>query len=670
MSSSTQNGLQSGKHNSNRSPESMLGEASPITFSRPRLQPPFKDLPPCAIPHEFSTYIPQGIAVRGSLWQRVVNDPRFEFTKQTDSRHHFYMKLLRGYFKALMPSLKLSKDGASTETVLDDFFSILLSQGEKEKQDGVEMGVMELLAFEYFANTAEEELPQPPGYLTMVREIMNPPGTSSDHCLYLRNQKPKETKLSMKFMRQSYAFLMSGHLATTTLCSQQKNGEPSLPSTNPWTMASFNHCWLSSPLAETPTFFFFSPSPQPKSLKLSVFRNKSSPLPNSSSPDRSPEVELAVDPVKLALKKAEAYKKSKSELKKPERNAEELLKLAKQKADDYKKQKELGADGVTEAKPSSTEQSFVRSSNKVDEENDGKKKELKVSSIDFVGLGFADKKSTRGLPPGLVPVVDYFPGGDLPEVEFIVGDKARFAETEKELEQEGNENSDVYKPKVSTWGVFPRPSNISKTFGGGRTIQPGDSVETAEERTAREERTKQLLTAYKESIGLNIDPKLKLECEEALEKGNSLMDSGKLKEALPYYEKVMEKIVFKSELHGLAALQWSICQDSLRKEKKARGMYEKLLSHPNPRVSKKARQFMFSFQAMEMLKVQGSSYMQINPGYENYFEAFVKKDKIDYKAKEEEGEALGINETLLYVILLASPILLIFIVAAQRGNVH
>ena len=29
---------------------------------------------------------------------------------------------------------------------------------------------------------------------------------------------------------------------------------------------------------------------------------------------------------------------------------------------------------------------------------------------------------------------------------------------------------------------------------------------------------------------------------------------------------------------------------------KAKGMYEKLLSHPNPRVSKKARQFMFSFQ--------------------------------------------------------------------------
>jgi len=54
-------------------------------------------------------------------------------------------------------------------------------------------------------------------------------------------------------------------------------------------------------------------------------------------------------------------------------------------------------------------------------------------------------------------------------------------------------------------------------FGGGRTLRPGDSVETAEERIVREEKTKKLLIAYKESLGLNIDPKLKLECEKVLQ---------------------------------------------------------------------------------------------------------------------------------------------------------
>lgn len=32
----------------------------------------------------------------------------------------------------------------------------------------------------------------------------------------------------------------------------------------------------------------------------------------------------------------------------------------------------------------------------------------------------------------------------------------------------------AYRPKVATWGVFPRPPNISKKYGGGRTIRPGE----------------------------------------------------------------------------------------------------------------------------------------------------------------------------------------------------
>lgn len=91
-----------------------------------------------------------------------------------------------------------------------------------------------------------------------------------------------------------------------------------------------------------------------------------------------------------------------------------------------------------------------------------KKKEdnLKVSSIDFVGLSFSDKKSSRELPAGLVPVVDPFLDGEFPEVEIIVGDTSKFKDATASTAV--GENPDLYKPKVSTWGVFPRPSNISK----------------------------------------------------------------------------------------------------------------------------------------------------------------------------------------------------------------
>ena len=33
----------------------------------------------------------------------------------------------------------------------------------------------------------------------------------------------------------------------------------------------------------------------------------------------------------------------------------------------------------------------------------------------------------------------------------------------------------AYRPKVATWGIFPRPANISRQYGGGRTFKPGEA---------------------------------------------------------------------------------------------------------------------------------------------------------------------------------------------------
>lgn len=46
-------------------------------------------------------------------------------------------------------------------------------------------------------------------------------------------------------------------------------------------------------------------------------------------------------------------------------------------------------------------------------------------------------------------------------------------------------------------------------------------LETAEDRAAKEERTRQLIAAYKKKVGLNIDAKLKSECEKVLSLKNS-----------------------------------------------------------------------------------------------------------------------------------------------------
>ncbi|XP_062083042.1 uncharacterized protein LOC133789280 isoform X2 [Humulus lupulus] len=352
-----------------------------------------------------------------------------------------------------------------------------------------------------------------------------------------------------------------------------------------------------------------------------------SPQPISpNSPDTSSEPKPApVDPVKLAFAKAMKYKKS--------TQSTPNLKIEQNPV------KEFGsANDVTEKLPDSgLKENGANSSTGTVEKKAGEKGKLSVSSLDFVGLNFADKKTGRGLPAGLAPMSDPFPEGDIPEVEFIVGDSSKFTDANSSNPKAQGDKSDVYKPKVSSWGVFPRPSNISKTFGGGRVINPEEALETAEEKAAKDARTKELIAAYKRQFGLNIDAKLKAECEEALNDGDSLMNTGQLKEALPYYEKIMEKLPFKSELYGLAALQWSICEDSLGRRNEARVMYEKLQSHPTARVSKKARQFTFSFQAMEMMKFTTSSPYLKNTGYQNYFEAFVEK-KSNYPIKEVEDE--------------------------------
>lgn len=51
-------------------------------------------------------------------------------------------------------------------------------------------------------------------------------------------------------------------------------------------------------------------------------------------------------------------------------------------------------------------------------------------------------------------------------------------------------------------------------FGGGRVIRPGDQLETAEDKIAKEKQTKELIAAYRKKMGFTIDAQTKLECEK------------------------------------------------------------------------------------------------------------------------------------------------------------
>lgn len=57
------------------------------------------------------------------------------------------------------------------------------------------------------------------------------------------------------------------------------------------------------------------------------------------------------------------------------------------------------------------------------------------------------------------------------------------------------------RAQVSTWGMFPRPENISTAFGGGRNIRPGQELEPQALTDARAARVKEALARYKTQVG-------------------------------------------------------------------------------------------------------------------------------------------------------------------------
>ncbi|MQL93890.1 hypothetical protein Taro_026542 [Colocasia esculenta] len=246
--------------------------------------------------------------------------------------------------------------------------------------------------------------------------------------------------------------------------------------------------------------------------------------------DGGGESPAAPESVKLAMERAREYEANTGGVEQPGGASEESgnvapavpdsVKLAMEKAREYKKNKGAvgGSGDVAQKEPRNTGLEKMKVDNPestVMENKVQKPGELKISSIDFVGLEFSEKKN-RGVPAGLVPIVDNISDGDLPEVEIIVGDASKFGSSAPSFlnSNEVDEDAGLYKPKVSTWGVFPRPSNISKTFGGGRNICPGEVLESADTKAAKEERTRQLISNYKSQIGLTVDAKLKAYCEK------------------------------------------------------------------------------------------------------------------------------------------------------------
>ncbi|KAI8472277.1 MAG: hypothetical protein J3K34DRAFT_214222 [Monoraphidium minutum] len=182
------------------------------------------------------------------------------------------------------------------------------------------------------------------------------------------------------------------------------------------------------------------------------------------------------------------------------------------------------------------------------------------------------------------------------------------------------ERDESYKPKVTTWGVFPRPQNISAAYGGGRNIKPGEELETKEQKAKREAEYAAALERYKQQAGLTaLDPDLVAKADAEFMRGQGLMSNGQLVEALAVFNEVREMIPLKTRTGGMATLQAAICNDTLGNTSQAQALYKRVKGHPHGDVSRRARHLMFGFQAMDFLKMRDASYNIEKKEYDKYF---------------------------------------------------
>lgn len=177
----------------------------------------------------------------------------------------------------------------------------------------------------------------------------------------------------------------------------------------------------------------------------------------------------------------------------------------------------------------------------------------------------------------------------LPEtVDRIASDMrpAEFALAEEEKRRKrGGEVISVdksYRPKVSTWGVFPRPSNISETYGGGRTIDPSNPGESKEMSEQRDAEIAAALLKFEKKRGLYVEPEIKKAFQALFDEGVDLMKKGKLLMAAASFEEASKLVDFKTKYAGEAILKRSICLDSLGNTKIAKALYEQLTKFLSP----------------------------------------------------------------------------------------
>lgn len=136
---------------------------------------------------------------------------------------------------------------------------------------------------------------------------------------------------------------------------------------------------------------------------------------------------------------------------------------------------------------------------------------------------------------------------------------------------------DLYTPARMTWGVYKRPRDISKAFGGGRAItrEEMDRMDAeAEEREKTIEKAKnEWMTATMKLENENRD-----KIKDSLDRSRNFMYAGNRKAAVDSLEKVQPFLSFQTDVGGEVLLELGMAYETVDRTDDARQIYSKLAS--------------------------------------------------------------------------------------------
>ena len=225
----------------------------------------------------------------------------------------------------------------------------------------------------------------------------------------------------------------------------------------------------------------------------------------------------------------------------------------------------------------------------------------------------------------------------------------------------------VYKPKVSTWGVFERPPDISKTYGGGRTIKR-EELEDEEAIQRRRARVAKKLAKYREDQGMNMRPAEMEAAQAALTQAEEAIRQGYMLDALEILEPwALERMPPKTELGGKMIFNYALCLDNVQRRDEAMKQYRRCIGNQYGTVSKQADRMLWGMTtASKKMKADLFDYMDAAK-LDAYDEYLIKmaNEKFAGEIDEEEVRELNTQAVVAMLALFGTPALFLAYLTMQ-----